>query len=144
MYFWKKLLKAYHENVVATADIIAGAGFSTDGFLYFRCWLILMGPKVLEMAIESPNKLPELIDFKVSRETSAENLLYVSNDAYAMALGVDNYDEIWDETYGKLKERCPGIHYDDMKNHNMGGQTIDWDKYEDHFPKLVAECRKGK
>lgn len=142
--FRHKLKKAYHWNVIAAANIIEFSGGSTDGFLYFRCWLILMGEEAFEAAIRNPNELTEFINFKKHKITSAENLLYVANYAYGLALGYDGDDEVWEEIHGKIKFKCPGIHYDDIEHQEIRGKEIDWDDYDKFFPELIDVCKNRR
>ena len=66
-----------------------------NGFLYFRCWLILEGKAVVEVALKDIEKLIDT-DINIA-EVKAEGLLYVTQRAFS--------DDDEDETIAKLAKK---------------------------------------
>lgn len=108
---------------------------SDDGFIYFRCWLILKGQEFFN---EISQDINALINGKYSfniGDTWAEGLLYAANEAYSV--NHENEDEY--EIQQGVKEQFPEvIHYDSMKRvmnrKPKGGADL-----HAMYPKLVEE-----
>ncbi|MDJ1472311.1 DUF4240 domain-containing protein [Xanthocytophaga flava] len=125
------------ENGYTTEDgkIIFDDYISTDGFIYFRCWLILKGKEFFEEITEDINAF---INGKYSFDIGnnwAEGLLYVSEEAYAIYN--DNEEKI--EIQDAVTKLFPDvIHYDSLDG-EMDGVPISGEDLQDIYPQLVKE-----
>lgn len=82
---------------------------SDDGFLYFRCWILLKGKEFFNDISKDIN---EFISGKYSFDIAdcwAEGLLYVSDDAYSYNHENEDDSEIRDIVF----EQFPKLNYDD-------------------------------
>ena len=85
---------------------------SADGFIYFRCWLLLKGKEFFEDITKDINAfISGKYHFDIG-DTWAEGLLYVSDDAYSENHENEDESEIRDIVF----EKYPQINYD-----NAGG-----------------------
>lgn len=107
---------------------------SDDGFIYFRCWLLLKGKEFFE---DIEKDIQSLVNGKYSFNIAdcwAEGLLYVSDDAYSE--NHDNEDE--SEIRDTVDELYPENHYDSperqMNREPKGGADL-----QSMYPKLVKE-----
>lgn len=107
---------------------------SDDGFIYFRCWLLLKGRELFE---DIEKDIQSFVNGKYSFNIGdcwAEGLLYVSDDAYSE--NHDNEDE--SEIRDAVDERYPHHHYDSperqMNREPKGGADL-----QTMYPKLVKE-----
>lgn len=83
---------------------------STDGFIYFRCWLLLKGKEFFEDITKDINAfISGKYHFDIG-DTWAEELLYVSDDAYSENHENEDECEIRDIVY----EKYPHINYDNI------------------------------
>lgn len=99
-------------------------GISDEGFIYFRCWLILQGEKLIKTLADG---IENIVDVSVDiADTWGEGLLYVADDAYfkihpespefyvstliSARENPDDYDSPDEELIGEPK-------YDDLASH---------------------------
>ena len=83
---------------------------SADGFIYFRCWLLLKGKEFFEDITKDINAfISGKYHFDIG-DTWAEGLLYVSDDAYSENHENEDECEIRDIVY----EKYPYINYDNI------------------------------
>ena len=84
---------------------------STDGFIYFRCWLLLKGKEFFEDITKDINAfISGKYHFDIG-DTWAEGLLYVSDDAYSENHENEDESEIRDIGF----EKYPHINYDNAR-----------------------------
>ncbi|MDQ0594371.1 putative DNA-binding WGR domain protein [Chryseobacterium ginsenosidimutans] len=107
---------------------------SDDGFIYFRCWLLLKGKEFFE---DIQHDIQSFVNGKYSFNIGdcwAEGLLYVSDEAYSE--NHDNEDE--SEIRDMVDELYPHHHYDSperqMNREPKGGTDL-----QTLHPKLVKE-----
>lgn len=107
---------------------------SDDGFIYFRCWLLLKGRAFFE---DIQKDIQAFVSGKYSFNIGdcwAEGLLYVSDEAYSA--NHDNEDE--SEIRDTVDELYPDHHYDsmdrEMNREPKGGAAL-----QTMYPKLVKE-----
>ncbi len=112
---------------------------STDGFIYFRCWLILKWESFFNDITKDINTfLFEKYDFDIS-DIRAEGLLYVADDAFS--INHDNEDDsiIRDavsEAYPKI------IHYD--MEERLNRELLKGNRLQETYPDLVKEITELK
>lgn len=107
---------------------------SDDGFIYFRCWLILKGKHFFD---EITKDIQAFVNGKYRfniGDTWAEGLLYVSDDAYSENHENKDEAEIKDAVY----ESNPEIHYDNLER-IMNRDYEGGDKLHKKYKKLVEE-----
>ena len=107
---------------------------SDDGFIYFRCWLILKGKEFFDDILENINNFNNgKYSFDIGN-TWGEGLLYVADEAYLAKHSNADESEISDAVF----EQYPEIHYDspyrEMDKQPKGGIYL-----QKMYPELVAE-----
>ncbi len=103
---------------------------STDGFIYFRCWLILKGRAFIDEMMENiENFVNGKYSFNIG-DVWAEGLLYVTDDACQVNEDPCIRDWVW--------QHHPEYHYDRTLNpkfvHPAAGKTLG-----KRYPKLVKK-----
>lgn len=107
---------------------------SDDGFIYFRCWLLLKGKAFFE---DITKDIRSFVSGKYSFNIGdcwAEGLLYVSDEAYSENHDNEDESEIRDAVY----ERYPGNNYDSMNRH-MSRKPKGGAELQTMYPRLVKE-----
>jgi len=133
----------WNEFNLQNGHIVFDDYVSNDGFIYFRCWVLLKGREFFDEVLKDINAvLSEKYTFDIE-ETWAEDLLYVADKAYS--INHDNKDDF--EISDAVSKLFPEVvHYDSME------QQIDRDlksgtELEKAYPKLVraiTNIRKQK
>lgn len=147
MTFRKKLNQLYKVEIAELSMILENSFkekdgiydfddyISTDGFIYFRCWLILKGQAFYYDILNDINAFVSgKYAFDIG-DTWGEGLLYVSDLAYDAKYGKEDSSFITDA----VNELYPDIvHYDLI--------DIEWDRspyigkeLQLHYPELVEE-----
>ncbi|BAP32494.1 WGR domain protein [Chryseobacterium sp. StRB126] len=107
---------------------------SDDGFIYFRCWLLLKGREFFE---DIKKDIQAFVSGKYSFNIGdcwAEGLLYVSDEAYSE--NHDNEDE--SEIRDAVNDLYPDHHYDSM-DRQMNREPIGGADLQKMYPQLVGE-----
>lgn len=107
---------------------------SDDGFIYFRCWLLLKGKDFFD---DITTDIQSFVSGKYSFNIGdcwAEGLLYVADDAYSVNHENEDESEIRDAVY----ESYPAIHYDSMER-EMNREPKGGVDLQKMYPKLVKE-----
>lgn len=107
---------------------------SDDGFIYFRCWLLLKGKEFNE---DIKKDIQAFVSGKYSFNIGdcwAEGLLYVSDEAYSV--NHDNEDE--SEIRDTVNELYPDNHYDSMSR-EMNREPKGGADLQKMYPKLVKD-----
>ncbi|AZB10806.1 DUF4240 domain-containing protein [Chryseobacterium sp. G0162] len=107
---------------------------SDDGFIYFRCWLLLKGKEFFE---DIKKDIQVFVSGKYSFNIGdcwAEGLLYVSDEAYSE--NHDNEDE--SEIRDTVDELYPENHYDSM-DRKMNREPKNGAELQKMYPQLVKE-----
>lgn len=107
---------------------------SDDGFIYFRCWLLLKGREFFE---DIKQDIQAFVSGKYSFNIGdcwAEGLLYVSDEAYSE--NHDNEDE--SEIRDAVNDLYPDHHYDSM-HRQMNREPKGGADLQKMYPKLVGE-----
>ena len=106
---------------------------STDGFIYFRCWLLLKGKEFFEDITKDINAfISGKYHFDIG-DTWVEGLLYVSDDAYSENHENEDESEIRDIVF----EKYPHINYDNAGE--IEGEIAGDKKLFEKYPALVKE-----
>ena len=115
--------------------IIFNDNLSDDGFIYFRCWLLLKGHKFFTEISQDINALVNgKYSFNIG-DTWGEGLLYVADEAYSV--NHDNEDD--SEIRDAVAEQFPEvIHYDSMER-IMNREPKGGAELQAMYPKLVEE-----
>ena len=107
---------------------------SDDGFIYFRCWLLLKGKEFYDdITKDIETFVSGKYNFDIG-DTWAEGLLYVANDANSEARPDSDEDIIRDTVY----EKWPEINYD-FGDFAMDREPKSGIELQKMYPKLVAE-----
>ncbi|WMX13135.1 WGR domain-containing protein [Aureispira sp. CCB-E] len=109
---------------------------STDGYIYFRCWLLLKGKAFFD---DIKKDINSFINGKYSFNIGncwAEGLLYVCDYAYAYSFYHENLNnfEISTETSKNYPE---AIHYDDNGRNKMDREFYGGRDLQELYPHLV-------
>ncbi|AZA65491.1 DUF4240 domain-containing protein [Chryseobacterium carnipullorum] len=106
---------------------------SDDGFIYFRCWLLLKGKEFFE---DIKADIQSFVSGKYSFDVAdcwAEGLLYVADDAYAQ-----NHEDEESIIKDTVYELYPENDYDGM-NRSMSRKPKGGADLHTMYPKLVEE-----
>jgi hypothetical protein len=106
---------------------------SDDGFIYFRCWLLLKGKDFFD---DIKADIQSFVNGKYSfdiGECWAEGLLYVADDAYAQ-----NHEDEESIIKDTVYELYPENDYDGM-NRTMNREPKGGADLQNMYPKLVKE-----
>lgn len=142
--FQEKLMKLYTAEI-AELYIILNNEFelkdgvysldsyiSDDGFIYFRCWILLKGKAFFEDITKDIN---EFISGKYSFDIAdcwAEELMYVSDEAYSENNENEDESEIRDAVF----EQFPKLNYDSGE-FNMNRNPKSGKELFNEYPELV-------
>jgi hypothetical protein len=97
-----------------------------NGFLYFRCWLIMQGKEIVDIALKDIQKLIDT-DINIA-DVKAEGLLYVAQAAFSQ-------DEE-DETISKLAKKFDKkLSYDNEEV--LPDEDVDYDNLDVKYAELV-------
>lgn len=108
---------------------------STDGFIYFRCWLILRGKEFFYEIIEDINAfINGKYEFDIS-DTWAEGLLYVTDLAFDAKYGQEDSSFVTDAVDDLYVEV---VHYDLIET-DWTREPYTGTELQLHYPKLVME-----
>jgi hypothetical protein len=135
----RKALKALNQPQIVELCAILGSSLKKEGnrikiskkptlngFLYFRCWLILEGKAVVDIALKDIEKLIDT-DINIA-EVKAEGLLYVTQNAFT--------DDDEDETIHKLAKKFDKkLSYDNEEV--LPDEHVNYDDLDLKYPTLV-------
>jgi hypothetical protein len=108
---------------------------STDGFIYFRCWLILKGREFFYDILEDINVFVSgKYAFDIG-DTWGEGLLYVSDLAYDAKYGKEDSSFVSDT----VDELYPDIVHYDLKETDWIRAAYIGRELQEHYPELVKE-----
>ncbi|OZI09003.1 molybdenum metabolism regulator [Siphonobacter sp. BAB-5385] len=121
-----------YENGVANFDDY----LSDDGFIYFRCWLLLQGKSFFEAITKDINSCLSGKYKIVLGECWAERLLKASEEAYGVTHDNEELCKI-DEAMSALYPNV--IHYDSLQN-EMANEPVTGTELQEKYPELVAKA----
>jgi len=108
------------------------AYLSDDGFIYFRCWLILKGKDFFDDIQEDiQNFVSRKYSFDIG-DTWAEGLLYVADEAYSVHYENEEESEIRDAVYLQHPE-----HHYDFAAGKIERDLLNGVELQARYPKLV-------
>lgn len=114
-------------NVKSLYQIVQDEYLSTDGFIYFRFWIVSNGRKFFQRAIENPDLLAD----EVYATYDGEGLLYVADNAFKLKNGTNTDLEL-------PRDATIDVSYD-FGIYRMTGDYISPREFKDKFPKLVKK-----
>jgi Protein of unknown function (DUF4240) len=97
-----------------------------NGFLYFRCWLIMQGKEIVDIALKDIQKLTDT-DINIA-DVKAEGLLYVAQAAFSQ----DEEDETINKAARKFDKK---LSYDNEEV--LPDEDVDYDNLDIKYPELV-------
>jgi hypothetical protein len=97
-----------------------------NGFLYFRCWLIIQGKEIVDIALKDIQKLTDT-DINIA-DVKAEGLLYVAQAAFSQ----DEEDETINKAARKFDKK---LSYDNEEV--LPDEDVDYDNLDVKYPELV-------
>ena len=77
--------RAYRWDLWGAGYVVNG-GCSTDGFVYFRAWLVMQGRELFERALADPDSLADLCG-DPEEDYECEDVLYVARELYEEKTG---------------------------------------------------------
>jgi len=119
---------------IVNQEVVFDAYLSTDGFIYFRCWLLLKGKEFFD---EITTDINAFINGKYSFNIGdcwAEGLLYVASDAYA----VSQKNQTEAEIQNAFNRLFPDVDYDSAER-KMKGKPASGSHLQEKYPELVKE-----
>lgn len=102
---FNKLMQDSNRWDLFAAATVIGGGCSDDEFEYFRGWLISMGQKFYEDAIQNPDNIANYIreDWSYEKIYKYEEMLYVAANAYRLKNCDNNPDAKIPETLTNIQ-----------------------------------------
>ena len=123
----QKVIALWDYRVKSLYQIIYGHYLSSDGFLYFRFWVISNGHSFYETVLEDTDEIAN----QIAITHNGEGLLVVADKAFLMKNG--------DATNLELpRDRAGEVDYD-FGNYKMTGTYIGIEDFQKHFPKLTEK-----
>ncbi|MEK6494640.1 DUF4240 domain-containing protein [Myroides odoratimimus] len=108
---------------------------STDGFIYFRCWLILRGKEFYYDILSDINAFVSgKYTFDIG-DTWGEGLIYVTDSAYDAKYGMEDSSFVTDT----VDELYPDVVHYDMADVSWSREPYSGRELQLHYPKLVTE-----
>lgn len=100
-HFYYRLFESYRWDLWAVAYIVKG-GCSSDGFEYFRCWLIAQGKNFFEAVLREPQYVAEQVED--GEDMEFEQIMYAASYAYEEKTGkeIPSLDLDYPEPQGEL------------------------------------------
>ncbi len=121
-------------------QIIFDDYLSGDGFIYFRCWILLQGKEFFDDISKDINAFVSgKYGFDIA-DTWAEGLLYVADEAYS----VNHENEEDSEISDAVAEMFPDVMHYDSSERIMNRERKGGAKLQKMYPKLVEEIVKLK
>lgn len=119
-------------------QIIFDDSISEDGFIYFRCWLLLKGKEFFDdITVDINAFINGKYGFDIA-DTWGEGLLYVADEAYS--INHDNEEE--SEIRDAVAEMYPEVIHYDSSEREMNREPISGAKLQKIYPDLVEEIIK--
>jgi hypothetical protein len=125
----EKMIELWNYNVKSLYQIILGNYFSTDGFIYFRLWIISNGKDFFYKSINDTDNLSEKIS--KSYDGDGEALLIVADNAFKIKNGNEKIEKL-------PRDLSLEVDYDFGK-YKMTGIYISPSAFKKHFPKLTKK-----
>jgi hypothetical protein len=120
-----------HEN----GKVAFNEYLSADGFIYFRCWLILKGRAFFDDITSDINTFVSgKYSFNIA-DCWAEGLLYVADEAYAVSHTNDGDSEIRDA----VSDLFPDLPHYDSPDQVMNRTPVGGTQLQQMYPHLVGE-----
>lgn len=120
--------KSYRSDWWGVAYLING-GCSDDGFDYFRLYVISLGRKIFDEALDNPETLSKYLNENNFGEWGAETIHYSASYAYEQKNGGEDFNELANKNDGF--QGLPEI-------------VLDWQEEDNSlemkFPKLFKKC----
>lgn len=121
-------------------QIIFDDYLSEDGFIYFRCWILLKGKEFFDDITKDINSFVSgKYGFDIA-DTWAEGLLYVADEAYS----INHENEEDSEIRDAIEEMFPDVMHYDSQERIMDRKRKGGSKLNKMYPKLVEEIVKLK
>lgn len=119
-------------------QIIFDDYISEDGFIYFRCWLLLQGKELFDDITKDINSIiNEKYGFNID-DTWAEGLLYVADEAYS--INHENEEEF--AISDAVAEMYPEVIHYDSREREMNREPLSGAELQKLYPDLVEEISK--
>lgn len=122
----EKVVQLWDFNIKSLYQIIFDEYLSTDGFIYFRFWIVSNGKEFFKKALEDMDKLAEA---DLEGYYDGEGLMYVADEAFTVKNGDVSEEEL-------PRDQAHDVDYD-FGNYKMTGEYIGLDDFEKKFPALT-------
>lgn len=123
----EKVIALWDFNVKSLYQIVQDEYLSTDGFIYYRFWIVSKGRIFFQRAIADPDLLAD----EIYATYDGEGLLYVTDNAFKLKNGANTDLEL-------PRDVTIDVNYD-FGNYRMSGNYIPPSKFKDRFPKLMEK-----
>ncbi len=123
----EKVIRLWDYKVKAFYQILFDEYLSTDGFIYFRFWIVSNGNDFYNMTLTNPDQLAD----EVQASYEGERLMVVADDAFELKHGPNSGLKL-------PRDVTTEVSYD-FGNYRMSGQYISLNELKDRFPRLVEK-----
>ena len=121
----EKVIELWDYNVKSLYQIVQDEYLSTDGFIYYRFWIVSNGRDFFQRAKANPDLLAD----EIQATYDGEGLMVVADNAFELKNGANKNTEL-------PRDVTTAVDYD-SGNYRMSGDYISPNKFKDKFPKLV-------
>lgn len=123
----EKVLELWDYNVKSLYQIVQDEYLSTDGFIYYRFWIVSNGREFFQKAIADPDLLADALQATYD----GEGLMIVADNAFELKNGEITGLEL-------PRDVTTAVHYD-FGNYRMSGEYISPNEFKAKFPKLLEK-----
>ncbi len=123
----EKVIELWDYNVKSLYQIVQDEYLSTDGFIYYRFWIVSNGRDFFQRATVNPDSLVD----EIQATYDGEGLMVVADNAFELKNGENTNLEL-------PRDVTTAVHYD-FGNYKMSGNYISPSEFKDKFPKLVKK-----
>ncbi|MER2997970.1 DUF4240 domain-containing protein [Pontibacter populi] len=123
----EKMIELWDYNLKSLYQIVQDEYVSTDGFIYYRFWIISNGKDFFQRALANPDLLAD----EIQATYDGQGLMVVADNAFKLKNGANTNLEL-------PRDVTTAVHYD-FGNYRMSGDYISPSDFKDKFPKLVKK-----
>ena len=123
----EKVIELWDYHIKSLYQITQDEYLSTDGFIYYRLWIVSNGRGFLQRAITNPDLLAD----EIQATYDGEGLMVVADNAFELKNGTNTGLEL-------PRDVTTAVDYD-FGNYRMSGDYISPNEFKARFPKLVGK-----
>jgi len=123
----EKVIGLWDYKIKSVYQILFGEYLSTDGFLYFRFWIVSNGKDFYKTVLINPDQLADIMQ----ASNDGERLMTIADDAFELKNGKSSGLDL-------PRDITEQMSYD-FGNYRMSGKYIPLNEFKAQFPRLVEK-----